>query len=132
MPGVPDPLYVRARAALLDTVEALSSHRNALVPVDAQAVYLHTGDADLAVTEYTTDADFTVSVMASKVPLRSLPHLATTRTRPRSPYCGSCPTLSPSSSCPHAQHLGHDPRHHLSLTLVIGEALRRIAQAPLG
>jgi hypothetical protein len=61
MPGVPDPLYVRARAALLDAVEALSDHRNALVLVGAQAVYLHTGDADLAVAEYTTDADFTVS-----------------------------------------------------------------------
>ena len=61
MPGVPDPLYVRAHAALLDTVEALSCHRNALVLVGAQAVYLHIGDADLAVTEYTTDADCTVS-----------------------------------------------------------------------
>jgi hypothetical protein len=61
MPGVPDPLYVRARAALLDAVEALSLHRNALVLVGAQAVYLHTGNADLAVAEYTTDADFTVS-----------------------------------------------------------------------
>lgn len=29
--------------------------------VGAQAIYLHTGDADLAVAEYTTDADFTVS-----------------------------------------------------------------------
>ena len=61
MPGVPDPLYVRARTALLDTAEALSSHRNALVLVGAQAVYLHTGDTDLAVADYTTDADFTVS-----------------------------------------------------------------------
>jgi len=61
MPGVPDPLYVRARRALLDAVEALADHRDALVLVGAQAIYLHTGDADLAVAEYTTDADFTVS-----------------------------------------------------------------------
>jgi len=58
---VADPLYVRARAALLDAAEALEAHRDALVLVGAQAVYLHTGDADLAVAEYTTDADFTVA-----------------------------------------------------------------------
>jgi len=59
-PGVPDPLYVRARAALLDAVEALSTHRDAIVLVGAQAIYLHSGDADLAVAAYTTDADFAV------------------------------------------------------------------------
>lgn len=56
-----DPLYVRARAALLDAAEALEAHRGALVLVGAQAVYLHTGDADPAVAAYTTDADFTVA-----------------------------------------------------------------------
>jgi hypothetical protein len=61
MPGVPDPLYVRARAALLDAMAALESHRDALILVGAQAIYLHTGDADLAVAEYSTDADFTVA-----------------------------------------------------------------------
>jgi hypothetical protein len=61
MRGVADPLYVRARAALLDAAEALEAHRNALVLVGAQAIYLHTGDADLAVAEYTTDADFSVA-----------------------------------------------------------------------
>jgi hypothetical protein len=58
---VPDLLYVRARAALLDAVEALGPHLNAIVLVGAQAIYLHTGAADLAVPEYTTDADFTIS-----------------------------------------------------------------------
>jgi hypothetical protein len=67
MRGVPDPLYVRARAALLDAVEALDAHRDALVLVGAQAIYLHTGDADLTVAEYTTDADFTVSPIASSI-----------------------------------------------------------------
>jgi len=61
MTGVPDPLYVRARAALLEAVEALDVHLGAIVLVGAQAIYLHTGDADLAGAEYTTDADFTVS-----------------------------------------------------------------------
>lgn len=58
---MPDALYVRARAALLDAAEALDVHRDALVLVGAQAVYLHTGDTILAVAEYTTDADFTVA-----------------------------------------------------------------------
>jgi len=61
MHGVPDPLYVRARAALLDAVEALGAHLDAIVLVGAQAVYLHTGASDLRVAEYTTDADFAVS-----------------------------------------------------------------------
>ncbi len=61
IPGVLDPLYVRARTALLDTVGALGPHINAVVLVGAQAVYLHTGNADLAVAEYTTDADFAIS-----------------------------------------------------------------------
>lgn len=61
MPGEPDPLYVRARAALLDALTALQPHLDAVVPVGAQAIYMHTGDADLAVAEYTTDADFSVS-----------------------------------------------------------------------
>ena len=56
-----DPLYIRARATLIDAAEALYPHRDALVLVGAQAIYLHTGDTDLAVPEYTTDADFTVA-----------------------------------------------------------------------
>lgn len=59
-----DQLYVRARAALLDAAIALEAHRDALVLVGAQAIYLHTGDADLAIAEYTTDADFTVAPAA--------------------------------------------------------------------
>ncbi len=61
MPGEPDPLYVRARSALLDALEALEPHLDAIVLVGAQAIYMHTGDADLAVAEYTTDADFSVA-----------------------------------------------------------------------
>ncbi len=52
-----DELYVLARRVLLDALEALGEHRNATILVGAQAVYLHTGDAELQVAEYTTDAD---------------------------------------------------------------------------
>lgn len=58
MPGGPDPIYVRARNALLDAADALAEHRGAVVLVGAQAVYLHTGEADFAVAEFTRDADF--------------------------------------------------------------------------
>ncbi len=49
MPGVPDPLYVQARRVLLDATDALAEQLDAIVLVGAQAIYLHTGDADLAV-----------------------------------------------------------------------------------
>ena len=61
MSGGPDPLYVRARTALLDAADALAEQLDALVLVGAQAIYLHTGRADFAVAEYTTDADFCVA-----------------------------------------------------------------------
>jgi len=57
MPGEPDPLYVLARKVLVDALNALEPHLDALVLVGAQAIYLHTGDANLAVAEYTTDGD---------------------------------------------------------------------------
>ena len=62
MPGAPDHLYIRARRALLDAAEALTEHLDSVVLVGAQAVYLHTGDADLsdAAAPYTTDADFAI------------------------------------------------------------------------
>ena len=57
MPGAPDPEYVAARRVLLDALEALSDHRAALILVGAQAIYMHTGEGDLAVAPYTTDGD---------------------------------------------------------------------------
>lgn len=60
MPGVPDPLYVAARRALLDALDALGAHRRALILVGAQAVYCHAGDADLATAPYTTDGDIAI------------------------------------------------------------------------
>jgi len=61
MPGDPDPLYVKARKVLLDAFGGLEDHREALVLVGAQAVYVHTGDSDLSVAEFTTDADLSIS-----------------------------------------------------------------------
>jgi len=60
MPGDPDPLYVLARRALLDGLEALKPHLDSIVVIGAQAVYLHTGPADLPVAEFTTDADMAI------------------------------------------------------------------------
>lgn len=49
-----------ARTALLDALDALSEHIGALVVVGAQAVYLHTGAAKVALAEYTTDGDLAI------------------------------------------------------------------------
>lgn len=61
MTGEVDPLYVGARRTLLDALAALQPHLDAIVLVGAQAIYVHTGEADLTaefrVAEYTTDAD---------------------------------------------------------------------------
>lgn len=55
--GAADPLYVAARRALLDALDAVSDHMDAVVLVGAQAIYLHTGEGDLAVAPFTTDGD---------------------------------------------------------------------------
>ena len=56
-----DPLYIAARSVLLDALEALGPQREAVIVVGAQAVYLRTGDADISVAPYTTDADLALS-----------------------------------------------------------------------
>jgi hypothetical protein len=53
-------LYVVARAALLDALEALDQQRDALILVGAQAIYVHTGDADIAVPAFTSDGDLLI------------------------------------------------------------------------
>ena len=55
-----DPLYVAARAVLLDALEVLGPQSDALVLAGAQAIYVHTGDATLAVAEFTIDGDLVV------------------------------------------------------------------------
>ncbi len=54
--GEPD-LLARTRTALLDALEALSDHRQAVVVIGAQAVYLHTGGGVLPLPEMTKDSD---------------------------------------------------------------------------
>lgn len=50
-------LLVRARAALLDALDALAAQREAVVVIGAQAIYLHTGGAAVALAEATKDSD---------------------------------------------------------------------------
>jgi hypothetical protein len=57
-------LRVRARAALLDALEALAQHRDAVVVIGAQAIYLHTGGTTLALAEATKDSDLAVDPRA--------------------------------------------------------------------
>src|SRR5579862_4984411 len=52
-----DPRYVAARHVLLDALFALAPHGKAVIVAGAQAVYLRTGDANIAVAPYTTDGD---------------------------------------------------------------------------
>ncbi len=55
-----DPYYVAARRVLLDALEDLVEHRDAIVVVGAQAVYLRSGATNVGVAEYTTDGDLAV------------------------------------------------------------------------
>jgi len=55
-PGVAD-LATRTRTALLDALEALEGQRDALVVIGAQALYMHAGEADVAIAAVTKDAD---------------------------------------------------------------------------
>ena len=54
------PEYVAARRVLLDALAALEGHLDNLILVGAQAVYHHTGDADLNVPLMTTGADLAI------------------------------------------------------------------------
>ena len=60
MPGAIDQQYIEARRVLLDALDALRDHHDALILVGAQAIYQHTGEADLAVAPFTSDADLAI------------------------------------------------------------------------
>lgn len=62
-PGDAD-ILVAARSALLDALEALHDQRDALVLIGAQAIYLHTGAATVALGEATKDSDLAVDPRA--------------------------------------------------------------------
>ncbi len=51
--------FVRARETLLDALGALETHRQAVILVGTQAVYLHTHatDTEFSVSPFTYDAD---------------------------------------------------------------------------
>lgn len=51
------PITIAARRVLLDALDALEQHREGLVLVGAQAIYLYTGDADVAIATTTKDSD---------------------------------------------------------------------------
>lgn len=59
-----DPRYVAARRVLLDALVALAPHGAAAIVAGAQAVYLRTGDAELAVAPFTTDGDVAIDPVA--------------------------------------------------------------------
>lgn len=52
--------YIAARRVLLDALDALGTHRRAVIVAGAQAVYLRTGPGDLAIAPYTTDGDLAI------------------------------------------------------------------------
>lgn len=61
-PGATDPrpggdLLAQSRSALLDALEALAEHREAVVVIGAQAIYIRTPDAPVALAEATKDSD---------------------------------------------------------------------------
>ncbi|NNN22531.1 MAG: hypothetical protein HKL80_11095 [Acidimicrobiales bacterium] len=66
-----DPRYVAARKILLDAFFALAPHGHAIILCGAQAIYLHTGEGDLAIAPYTTDGDLAINPSL----LNDLPHL---------------------------------------------------------
>jgi Nucleotidyltransferase len=55
---------ILARTALLDALEALGAHRDAVVLIGAQAIYLQTGGAPVALAPYTKDTDLAIDVRA--------------------------------------------------------------------
>jgi len=57
-------LLIAARSVLLDALDALTEQREALVLIGAQAIYLHTGDAPVALAEATKDSDLAVDPRA--------------------------------------------------------------------
>jgi hypothetical protein len=63
--GVSD-LIVEARSALLDALEALDAHRDSVIVIGAQAIYLHTGGVRVALAEMTKDSDLAPDARALK------------------------------------------------------------------
>jgi hypothetical protein len=79
-------LMIAARAALLDALDALAGQREALVLIGAQAIYLHTGAADVALAEVTKDSDLAVDPEpSSTIPSRRRDDQGRLSSRPHPP-----------------------------------------------
>ena len=52
-----DEVLRAARSALLDALEALREHRESVIVIGAQAIYLRTGSAEVALAPFTKDSD---------------------------------------------------------------------------
>ncbi|MGK2937859.1 MAG: hypothetical protein ACSLFR_08655 [Solirubrobacteraceae bacterium] len=50
-------ITIAARRVVLDALEALEDQRDGMLLVGAQAIYLYTGDADVAIATTTKDSD---------------------------------------------------------------------------
>jgi hypothetical protein len=59
-PGGTDDLLARSRSALLDALQALDAYRDAVIVVGAQAIYLRTAGARVALAEATKDSNLVV------------------------------------------------------------------------
>lgn len=59
-PGEADDVLVQSRSALLDALGALGAHRDSVVVIGAQAIYLRTAGAPVAVAEATKDSDLAI------------------------------------------------------------------------
>ncbi|GAB3961626.1 hypothetical protein GCM10029978_014330 [Actinoallomurus acanthiterrae] len=57
-------LLIAARSALLDALEALHDHLSSVIVIGAQAVYMHTGAAPVALAEATKDSDLALDARA--------------------------------------------------------------------
>ncbi len=70
--------YIEARRTLLDALDALESHRDSLVLIGAQSVYLHTGSTGLSVPPMTTNADLALNtdLLADDPEIATLLHAA--------------------------------------------------------
>ena len=62
-PGEPTlSVLIEARRALLDACDALRRHLDVIVLVGAQAIYMHTAEASVALAEFTRDSDLALDV----------------------------------------------------------------------
>jgi hypothetical protein len=56
-----DTAYVTARKALLDVLDVLGPLLKSVILVGAQAIYIHTGEVEFAVSPFTYDADLAIN-----------------------------------------------------------------------